>query len=146
MAKSNSAQAGWLALLFQASGYSKVADNAGTTPLTNLYISLHTADPGAGGDQTTHEAAYGGYARVAVVRSSVGWTISGTSPTQVTNAGLVSFPKATSGSETETYFAVGEQTSGAGRIFYSAALGSSLTVGQYVQPQFAAGTLVITES
>ena len=37
--------------------------------ITNLYVSLHTADPGEAGDQTTSEATYTGYARIAVVRS-----------------------------------------------------------------------------
>ncbi len=41
-----------------------IADNAATSPITNLYVSLHTGDPGEAGDQTTSEAAYTSYARV----------------------------------------------------------------------------------
>jgi hypothetical protein len=42
----------------------------------NLYLNLHTADPGAGGDQTTNEATYTGYARLAAVRDGTVWTVS----------------------------------------------------------------------
>lgn len=41
------------------------------------YVSLHTGDPGEAGDQTTNEATYAGYARVAVARDSGGWTVTG---------------------------------------------------------------------
>lgn len=41
----------------------------------SLYVSLHTADPGVGGDQSTNEATYTSYARVAVARTTGGWTI-----------------------------------------------------------------------
>ena len=34
------------------------------------YVSLHTATPGAGGDQTTNEATFGSYARVAVTAAT----------------------------------------------------------------------------
>jgi len=35
----------WLKLLFQAVAIANIADNAASSPLTALYISLHTADP-----------------------------------------------------------------------------------------------------
>lgn len=37
--------------------------------ITNIFVSLHTADPGETGTQTTSEATYGGYARVSVART-----------------------------------------------------------------------------
>ena len=58
-----------LKLIFNATPIATIADNAASTPLTSLYLSLHTADPGAGGSQTTSEAAYGGYARQPVART-----------------------------------------------------------------------------
>lgn len=47
--------------------------------LTLLYISLHTADPGEAGSQLTSEAAFTGYARVSVARTSLGFTVAGDS-------------------------------------------------------------------
>lgn len=63
---------------------------------TDLYISLHTADPGEGGSQTTSEATYTGYTRVAVVRTSAGWTVSGN---QAENAALIQFGLCAAGSD-----------------------------------------------
>lgn len=78
---------------------------------TDLYVSLHTADPGEGGNQTTSEANYTSYARVAVARTSGGWTVSSNT---ATNAALIQFPQATGGSNTITYVAIGTASSGAG--------------------------------
>ena len=49
-----------LKLIFNATSISNLADNAGSSPLTNLYIALHTADPGAAGNQSTSEVNYTG--------------------------------------------------------------------------------------
>ena len=46
---------------------------------------------------------------------------------------------------TLTYFGVGTDSSGAGKLLYSGALTSSLAVSSGIQPQFAAGDLDITE-
>src|SRR5687767_9562972 len=104
MSKGNTFENDILALLFNATAISNIADNAASAPLTALYVSLHTGDPGEGGSQTTSECAYGSYARVSVNRNSGGWTITGNS---VSPTGNIDFPQATSGSETATYAAVG---------------------------------------
>lgn len=109
---------------------------------THLYIALHTANPGAGGSQTTSECAYGSYARVSVIRSAVGWTVSGQSSA---NAALIQFPTCTSGSETATHVSIGTATSGAGQLVYVGALNTSLPIATTIQPQFAIGALTATE-
>jgi hypothetical protein len=108
----------------------------------NLYVSLHTADPGEGGDQSTSEATYTGYARVAVSRDSGGWTVVGP---LASNVAQIQFGLCTAGSETITHFAVGTASVGAGQILYSGALNSSIAVSNNVQPQFAAAALQVTE-
>jgi hypothetical protein len=105
-------------------------------------VSLHTADPGEAGTQTTNECAYTSYARVAVARSGAGWTVSGNA---VTNAALVQFPQCTGGSETATYFAIGTASSGTGKVLYRGALSASLAISSGIQPQFSAGDLDGTE-
>lgn len=110
---------------------------------THLYIALHTANPAASGSQTTSECAYGSYARVSVIRSAVGWTVSGQSSA---NAALIQFPTCTSGSETATYVSIGTATSGAGQLVYVGALNTSLPIATTIQPQFAIGALTATES
>ena len=57
-------------LMYRATAWANVADNAGSSPLTNTYVGLHTASPGTGNDQTTNETAYTNYARQAVARST----------------------------------------------------------------------------
>jgi hypothetical protein len=64
-----------LKLVLQAVAYANIADNAASSPFTNTYVSLHTASPGASGDQTTSETSYTSYARQAVARTSSGWSV-----------------------------------------------------------------------
>lgn len=115
----------------------------GSTTAGSLYISLHTADPGESGNQTTSECAYTSYARVAVTRSTVSkqWTVTSGS---ATNANQVQFPKATGGSETATHFGIGYASSGTGSLKLSGALTSSVAISNNIQPTFAAGALTVT--
>lgn len=142
MSKGNTFENDWMKLVFQATAIANIADNAAASPLTNLYVSLHTADPGEAGDQTTSEATYTSYARVAVARTSGGWTVSTNS---ATNVGAITFPACTGGSSTCTYFSVGTASSGAGKLLYSGALTASLAVTSGITPSFAAGALTVTE-
>lgn len=142
MSKGNTFENDLVKLVFNATAIANLADNAASSPLTNLYVSLHTGDPGEGGDQTTSEATYGSYARVAVARSGSGWTVSGN---QASNAAIVQFPQCSSSSDTITHVAVGAAASSTGKLLYSGALSSSLAVSTGIQPQFAIGALVVSE-
>lgn len=142
MSKGNTFENDLMKLIFNATAIANIADNAASSPLTNLYVSLHTADPGEGGAQTTSEATYTSYARVAVARSGSGWTVTGN---QAENAALVQFPQCTGGSNTLTYVGVGTASTLAGKLLYSGALTASLAVSSGIQPQFAAGSLVVSE-
>lgn len=142
MSKTNAFEDDLLALIFTATAIANLADDAATSPLTNLQISLHTADPGEAGDQTTNEATYTGYARVAVSRDGTGWTVSGGS---VTNDAAITFGECTAGSETLTHFGVGSDASGTGNLYYSGALDANLAVSAGITPEFAAGALTVSE-
>ena len=147
MSKSNTTESDLLLLIFNNTNNALVGDATGlrgSTTAGSLYVALHTADPGEAGDQTTSEATYTSYARVAVARSAAGWTISGTAPTQAANAAAVTFPACTGGSSTCTYFSVGVATSGASKILYSGAI-TSLAVTNGITPTGAIGALVCTE-
>jgi len=110
----------------------------------NLYVSLHTADP-SGGNQNTNEVAYTGYARVAVTRANnSGWTVAGNN---AVNAANITFPQATGGNNTAAFFGIGENNTGTGGLlFYSGALTANLTIVNGITPQFGAGNASITES
>ena len=134
MSKSDAFEADFLKLIFQATAIANIADNAASSPLTNLYVALHTADPGETGTQTTNEIAYTSYARVAVARTSGGWSVSGTAPTTVSPVANITFPAGTGGSGTATYFSVGVASSGASKILYSGAISPSIVCGNGVTP------------
>ena len=107
----------------------------------NVFIALHTADPGEAGTQTTSEAAYTGYARVSVTKAT-GWTDGGSN---FSNANLLQFPQCTAGSAAATHFSVGTLVSGAGQVLYKGALSATLNISAGIQPQFAAASLVVSE-
>jgi len=142
--KGNSNSIGWLELIFQAvvlpALNTLVANSA--SPLTQLYVSLHTADPTAAGTQSSNEAAYTGYARVAVARTSGGWSITNET---ITNVGAITFPACTGGSESEAYVGVGTAASGAGVLLWAGPLSAPLAVSNGITPSFAGGQLSITE-
>lgn len=143
MAKSVTTCNNLLKLLFNATAWANIADNAASAPLTNLYISLHTADPGTGNSQATNETSYTNYTRVAVVRTSGGWTVA---TNTAVNAALVQFPQCGASGATLTFVAIGTAASGAGNVLYSGSLNSALTVANGIQPQFSASALTVTET
>lgn len=144
MAKSTSTCNNVLALVFNATAWANMADNAASSPFTNLYLGLHTADPGVGNNQTTNEATYTGYARLAVVRTTSGWTVPSAGATA--NAALAQFIICSGGSNTITHVSIGTASSGAGTVLYAGALTSSRSISSGIQPQFAIGALTVTES
>jgi len=144
MSLSNAAETELLTLLFNNTNWANVGDATGvrgSTVAGSFYVSLHTADPGEAGTQSTSEATYTGYARVAVARSGAGWTVAGNS---VSNAAAVTFGLCTAGSSTITYFAIGRDSAGAGEIIVSGATTGSIAVSAGITPAFAIGQLTTT--
>jgi hypothetical protein len=133
-----------LALIFNATAWADIAENDTSSPLANLYLSLHTADPGVGNNQTTNETSYTNYARIAIVRTTSGWDIPALGATA--NAALAQFAQCGASGATLTHVAIGTASSGAGTVLYAGALSSSLVVANGIQPQFAAGALDVTET
>lgn len=144
MPKSTSTCNNILALIFNATAWADIAENDTSSPNTNLYLSLHTASPGIGNNQTTNETAYTNYVRVAVVRTSVGWTVPSGGATS--NAALVQFAQCGVTGATITHLAIGTASSGAGTVLYEGALNSSLAVANLIQPQFNASAITVTET
>jgi len=128
-----------LKLIFNATAIANIADNAATSPLTNLYVSLHTAAVGGSGNQTTSECAYTSYARVAVARTSGGWTVTADS---VSPAANVTFPAATGGTETATNWAVGTASSGTGKVLYRGAISPNISISSGVTPILTSASTV----
>lgn len=143
MSATNAFETALLNLIFANTNAANIGDATGlrgSTTAGSFYISLHTADPGETGTQTTSEVAYTGYARVAVARSGAGWTVSGNS---ASNAALVTFGTVTASAGSPVlYFGIGSDVSGAGNLFLRGAVTSyQPAVGN--APQFAVGALVV---
>lgn len=118
----NAAETDLLKLLMQNTNFANLGDATGvrgSTTAGSLFVALHTASPGEAGDQTTNEANYTNYARVAVARSAGGWTVAGD---QVSNAALISFPACGASGNTITHWSAGVATSGASEILFYGAL------------------------
>jgi hypothetical protein len=144
MSMTNAAEAALLDLLFLNTDWAGIGDAGGlqnSAAAGSFYISLHTADPGEAGNQSTNEISYTGYARVAVARTAGGWT---RSVSTISNTALVQFPQATGGTATATHFGIGTDSTGAGNLLLKGALNSSLSISNGIQPQFAAGALTAT--
>ena len=142
MSKGDVFENDWLKLIFNATAIANIADNAAASPLTDLRVSLHTADPGEAGNQTTNETAYTGYARVLVARTTGGWTVTANSVSPVAN---IDFGECTaSPGAAITHFAVGTATSGAGKLLYSGTVTANITMAVGVIPRLKT-TSTITE-
>jgi hypothetical protein len=144
MSLSNVSETALLALVFNNTSWANVGDATGlvgSTAAGSFFIALHTADPGEAGNQSTSEANYTGYARVAVPRTTLGWTVAGN---QVSNAALVQFGLCTAGSSLVTHFSIGTASTGTGSILLKGALTASLNVAAGIQPQYAPGQLAPT--
>jgi len=121
MSKSNAFENAWLLHVFNNAGIANIGDATGlrgSVTAGSLYVSLHTADPGEAGDQSTSEVAYTGYARVPAARSALGWTVTGNSVSPTSN---IDFGQRTNSGAgiTVTFFGVGTSSSGAGMLLYS---------------------------
>jgi hypothetical protein len=144
MSMTNAAEAALLDLLFLNVDWANIGDAAGlqnSATAGSFYISLHTADPGEAGDQSTNEVSYTGYARVAVNRTAGGWT---RTTSTIANTALVQFGQCTGGTATATHFGIGTDSAGAGNLLLKGALNASLSISNGIQPQFAAGALTAT--
>jgi hypothetical protein len=129
-----------LALIFNATTWANYAINASASPETNIIIAGHTADPGDAGAQNTTELAYTSYARVNVARTSGGWTVAGTAPTQATPVAAINFPAGTGGSGTMTHFSTGKSGGGASAILFSGTVTPNIVCGNGITPSLSTAT------
>lgn len=140
MSFTNTMENGILNLFFNATTFANIAINATSGPLTNLYVSLHTADPGETGDQTTSECTYTLYARVAVARTTGGWNAATTGVT--TPVAAITFPNGSGGSGTATYWGIGSLSSGAGVLYGSGPISPNIVTGSGIQPQLTTASSI----
>jgi hypothetical protein len=139
MSKGDTFENDLLKLIFNATAITNVADNAATSPLTQLFVSLHTADVGEAGSQTTNEVAYTGYARVGVNRNSGGFTVTANS---VSPAANIDFGACTAGTATATHWAVGTASTGVGKVLYKGTISPTISISTGVTPRLTTATAI----
>lgn len=136
MSKGDTFENDLLKLVFNATAIANLAQN-GTSPLTQLFVSLHTADPGEIGAQNASEVAYTGYARVGVARTGAGWAVTGN---VVNPVGPITFGACTANPTVATHWAVGVASSGATKVLYKGPISPSLAIGIGVTPELSTTT------
>jgi len=128
MSISDTTEAAILNLVFSATTWANYAQNAATTPETNIIVALHTADPGDAGTQATSEAGYTNYARVNVARST-GWTTAVAGGGSVSPAANIDFPSSGAAGATITNFSTGKSGGGATPILWSGTVTPNIAIG-----------------
>lgn len=141
--KGNTQSQKLLDLVYQAAAWANLADNAGTSPITNIYAELHTATTSASSAQNTSEATYTSYARVAIARTSSGFHR--TNQTE-SNVAAITFPACTGGSSTVTDGSTGTASTSTGTLLHGGPLASSLAITSGITPSFATDAFAVTES
>lgn len=137
MSFSDTTETAILALIFNATAWGNYADNAATTPQTQIALALHTADPGDAGTMSTSEIAYTSYARAAVNRNSGGWTVTGNSVSPVAN---IDFAAGTGGSGTATHGTTGKTGGGAAAVLMRGSITPNIVTGNGVTPRLTTAT------
>ena len=142
MAISGTTETAILQLIFNATTWANYAINATASPETNIVVALHTADPGTSGTQSTSEVGYTSYARVNVVRTSSGWTVSGTGPASCSPVSNISFPAGGGGSGTVTNFSTGKSGGGTSAILWSGTVTPNIATGNGITPVLTTATTI----
>ncbi len=141
MTLSNAAETGLMKLIFQAVDWALIADDAASTPETNIGVALHTGDPGEAGTQLTNEAGYTSYARQDIARTAGGWAESAGVITPVAN---IDFPESTGGGgETETHFSCGFASSDV--MIVSGTVTPNIVETTGVTPRLSTSTTITAE-
>lgn len=143
MSISNTTETAILALIFNATAWANYADNAASSPQTNVGLALHTADPGEAGDASTSEITYTSYTRVNVARTTGGWTVTGGSVSPVAN---IDFPAGTGGGGTATFFSTSKSNAtpptGAQAILWSGTVTPNIVTGNGVTPRLTTASTI----
>ncbi len=139
MTISNATEANILGLWFTAVAVANIADNASSTPETNVHFALATGDPGDGGTMSTSESAYTSYARTNVARSGSGFTVTVGS---VSPDADITFPAGTGGSGTVTHFSAGKTGGGASDIYWSGTVSPNIVTGDGITPVLTAASTI----
>lgn len=139
MSISNTTENAILNLVFRAEAWANYADNAASSPETNIHNALHTGDPADGGTMSTSEITYTSYARVNVGRAT---GFSSSSAGSTSPAANIDFPAGTGGSGTATHWSTGKTGGGATAILWSGTVTPNIVTGNGVTPRLTTASTI----
>ena len=143
MPKSTSVCNSILALIYNATPWANIADNAVTSPISTVQMALATESYDPSSTMNSNEAAYTNYVRQAVPRTTGGWTTPAAGATQ--NLAAVEYPQCGATGAAIKSASTGK-AAGASPIFHYGDLNSPIAVSNQIQPRFPAGAITITET
>ena len=147
-AKTTAAATSLLNHILNNAAWTNIGDAPGLLPSATtgvLWLSLHTADPGIAGDQTTNELAYTGSGRIGVARDGTQWNIVGNT---ATNLAVLTFAACAGGSGTATFVGIGTANAGAGNLLYRATITTpvaGLNISAGITPIIQIGSATVQE-
>jgi hypothetical protein len=130
-------------LYYRATAISNIADNAASSPLTDVTMALATVTGAASDTMATNLATYTNYADQTVPRSGSGWSAASGGATS--NVAAIEFPQCGASGNTIVSAKTGKG-SGAVDVWHYGDLNSSIAVSNQIQPRFAIGAVTITEA
>jgi hypothetical protein len=143
MPKSTSTCNSFLALVYNATAWANIADNASSSPITDISMALSTVTGAVADTMSTNEATYTNYLRVTVARTTGGWTAPASRATS--NAAQITFAQCGVTGNTITSAKTGV-AAGASVVLHYGDLNASISVSNLIQPVFAIGAVTITEA
>jgi hypothetical protein len=132
-----------LALLYNATPWANVADNASSSPITNIKMRLATASYTPSSTGSSNEATYTNYVAQDVARATSGWAAPSGGSTS--NVAAIEFPQCGASGNTITSSGA-SKGAGASELFHYGDLNSEIAVSNQIQPRFPAGAVTITEA
>lgn len=149
MSKSDAFENSFLQLIFNNQNIANIGDATGvraSTTAGQLFVSLHTADPGEAGNQGTNEITttqYQNYVRIGVNRATGagGFTVTGSSVSPASN---IDFATAGAGSTgaTVTHFGIGTASTGVGVLLYKGTVTPNIVVANGVAARLTTASTV----
>ena len=146
MSKSDTFENDYMKLVFNNVAIAGIGDTNGllaSGAAGSFWLTLHVGDPGEASTQTTNETAYTGYSRLAVARTSAGFTVVGSTVNLTANA---DFPVCTANpGGVVTHFGIGSSQTGTGKLLYSGTLTPNITMAPSVVPRITPAANLVTE-
>lgn len=143
MPKSTSVCNKILALIYNATAWANIADNAAASPLVNIVMALKTAADNAASTLSSNETVYTNYARVNVARTTGGWTAPSGGATS--NVAVINFAQCGVTGATITGAATGVGAGAVDQLHYGD-LNAPIAVSNLIRPTFDPGAVTITEA